>query len=305
MPAAQAALHSLSGRDPSVITWQTKRYRTSDGLTLVADIGGDPTAQPVILLHGGGQTRHSWRGLMRELVDGGYHAISLDARGHGESGWSPTEAYGLDSLADDLRTVIATLPYAPALVGASMGGATGLYAVGMSTDPVADALVLVDIVPRLNPQGAANIVGFMRGNLKGFATLDEAAHAVAAYNPHRPRPKDISGLMKNLRLRDDGRLHWHWDPAFFKERESTEPPQFSDQLHHAAKGVRIPVMLVRGLQSDIVDDAGIAELRGYLPQLEVFDVEGAGHMVAGDRNDAFNRGVMGFLRRTLPPRRTP
>jgi pimeloyl-ACP methyl ester carboxylesterase len=284
------------------VSWQTKRYHGSDGLTLVADVGGNPTAQPVILLHGGGQTRHSWRGLMRELVDDGYHVISLDARGHGDSQWSADAAYGLDSLADDLREVIATLAAAPALVGASMGGATALYMAGTSVTPLAAAMVLVDIVPRLNPQGAAKIVGFMRGNLKGFATLEEAADVVAAYNPHRPRPKDIRGLMKNLRLREDGRLHWHWDPAFFRQSDPTEPPQFAERLHRAAESVRIPVMLVRGLQSDIVDAAGISELRSHLPQLEVFDVEGADHMVAGDRNDAFNRGVTSFLQRTAPPR---
>lgn len=282
---------------------EMRRYRGSDGISLVADVGGDPSAAPVILLHGGGQTRHSWRGVMHELLSRGYHVINLDARGHGDSDWSPDGIYSLEALAADLRSVVATLSAPPALVGASMGGATSLYAVGMSTGPFASALVLVDIVPQLDPDGAKKIMSFMSANTYGFATLEEAADAVAAYNPHRPRPRDTAGLMKNLRRRADGRLHWHWDPRLLDAPQRPEPPVFADQLHHAAKHVRIPTLLVRGLKSDLVSDAGIAELRHYLPHLEVYDVAGAGHMVAGDKNDAFNDGVLGFLRRHMPPTR--
>jgi pimeloyl-ACP methyl ester carboxylesterase len=188
------------------------------------------------------------------------------------------------------------------MVGASMGGATSLYAVGNAAPdkPLARALILVDIVPRIDPVGGAKIGNFMRGNRDGFATLEEAAEAVSAYNPHRPKPKDISGLMKNLRLREDGRLHWHWDPKFLAPSHRAEPPDFTEQLHAAAEHVQIPTLLVRGLKSDIVSDEGIAEFRSHLPALQVFDVAGAGHMVAGDRNDAFNQGVIGFLREHLP-----
>src|SRR3546814_7417063 len=78
-------------------------------------------------------------------------------------------------------------------------------------------------------EGGKKIADFMGARPDGFATLEEASDAVAAYNPHRPRPKDISGLMKNLRLRDDGRLHWHWDPRFFKNEKRMEPPQFAER----------------------------------------------------------------------------
>jgi pimeloyl-ACP methyl ester carboxylesterase len=160
--------------------------------------------------------------------------------------------------------------------------------------------VLVDVVPRIDPDGGKKIGDFMRARPDGFATLEEAADAVSAYNPHRPRPKDVSGLMKNLRVRDDGRLHWHWDPRFVQNEKRVEPPQFAEILLDAADRVRIPSLLVRGMQSDIVSEAGVEEFRRHLPALEVYDVIGAGHMVAGDRNDAFNDGVIGFLQRHLP-----
>lgn len=125
---------------PPVI--ETRRYTAPSGISIAADVGGNPSAPTVIFMHGGGQTRHSWGGAMHELLSEGYQVISLDARGHGDSDWSPDGDYGLESLAADLHSVIATLSAPPALVGASLGGATGLYAVGNSPERIASALVL-------------------------------------------------------------------------------------------------------------------------------------------------------------------
>jgi pimeloyl-ACP methyl ester carboxylesterase len=278
----------------------TRRYTGAKGVELVADVGGDPRAPTIILLHGGGQTRHSWGGAMRQLVLRGYHVINLDARGHGDSQWAADGDYSLEVLAKDLECVIETLKSRPALVGASMGGATALLVAGAHANPVAAALVLVDIVPRIDTGGAAKIRSFMSSGGKGFGTLQEASDAVAAYNPHRPRPKSNAGLMKNLRLRIDGRLYWHWDPRVLQQVRHAEPPLFADRLNSAAEQVRIPTLLVRGLESDIVTEAAVTDFRAHLPQLEVFDVSGAGHMVAGDKNDAFNQGVFEFMQRHLP-----
>jgi len=283
-------------------SFETRRYAGSGGLFLTADVGGDPGASTVIFMHGGGQTRHSWREATTRLVAGGYHVISLDLRGHGDSDWSSSGEYGLESFAADLLAVIATLQMPPVLVGASLGGSTGLYAVGNSAAPIARALVMVDVVPRVDTVGAERIVSFMRSHPDGFASLEEAIDAVAAYYPHRPRPRDPAGLMKNLRLKADGRLYWHWDPQIVRTSSRLEPPDLVEPLLSAARRVRIPTLLVRGLLSDIVTDAGVAELRGVLPELEVFSVANAGHMVAGDRNDVFSAAIAAFLRRYAPIR---
>jgi pimeloyl-ACP methyl ester carboxylesterase len=140
----------------------------------------------------------------------------------------------------------------------------------------------------------------MTGHNEGFATLAEAADAVAAYNPDRSRPSDPSGLMKNLRLREDGRLHWHWDPRMMDQRPMPEPPSATSELEQVSKGVTVPTLLVRGGQRDIVDDERVRAMQKLVPQTEVFEVSGAEHMVAGDRNDAFNDGVVAFLTRHHP-----
>jgi hypothetical protein len=69
--------------------------------------------------------------------------------------------------------------------------------------------VLVDITPRVDQTGVAKVLGFMRAHAKeGFASIADAAQAVADYLPQRPRPKSNEGLKKNLRLSDgcDGRV---------------------------------------------------------------------------------------------------
>lgn len=110
------------------MTTVMRRYLVDDGVALTADVGGDPSAPAVILSHGGGQTRHSWGMAMTRLLADGYQVINVDARGHGDSDWSPAGDYRIERLAADLHAIAATLSSPPALVGASMGGAASLIA---------------------------------------------------------------------------------------------------------------------------------------------------------------------------------
>jgi pimeloyl-ACP methyl ester carboxylesterase len=273
------------------------------GLGLAADAYGPPGGAPVLFFHGGGQTRHSWDGTARLLGDAGWRATTVDLRGHGDSDWSRDGGYSLDVFAGDVRAAArgatAAGPCAPVLVGASLGGLASLVAIAEAPDPdaVARALILVDVAPHLEPAGVARIGEFMLGHLDGFASLEEVADAVAAYNPHRPRPTDLSGLRKNVRQREDGRWYWHWDPAFLSGGSIDEPRSYmnEDRLDAAARSLRLPTLLVRGRQSDVLSEQGARDLLALVPHAGYVDVGGAGHMVAGDRNDAFNAAVTSFL----------
>ena len=262
------------------------------GLYLAADVGGPEDGPPVILSHGGGQTRFAWGKAAGVLAAGGYRVVSVDLRGHGESDWASDRDYTLATMAEDLKAVAGAFDRAPALVGASLGGLASLYA--LSTGLEASALVLVDIVPKFNAEGAAKIGAFMAANPDGFASLEEAADAVSAYMPHRPRPKDVSGLKKNLREKE-GRLYWHWDPAFITGPRSAEGHRLAVSLDAVMADVTAPTLLVRGMTSDIVDEEGVRHMREMMPHAQFADVQGAGHMVAGDKNDAFNEAVIAFL----------
>ena len=278
---------------------QTIRIPIGDGLTIAADIAGPKGAPTVILGHGGGQTRHSWSKCELQLAQVGYFAINYDLRGHGDSDWSNDGEYTMEARADDLAHVAAAGSRPFALVGASMGGITALVAATQGLEPA--AIVLVDIVPKMNMAGADKVRGFMGASPNGFASLEEAADAISAYYPDRPRPKDLSGLHKNLRMGDDGRYRWHWDPRMMSDMRG-DPRRLLDIMDAADWTDRIPTLLVRGMKSDIVDDDGVEDLRRRIPALEVTDIRGAGHMVAGDRNDEFNVAVIEFLGRAMPAR---
>jgi pimeloyl-ACP methyl ester carboxylesterase len=284
--------------DPS--TPRTISFRGADGLTLRADARGDSGAPPVLFLHGGGQTRHAWGGTAAALASDGRLAITLDLRGHGESDWATGDApYRLERFAADLQAVVAQLDAAPALVGASLGGLTSLLAIGEAEAPLASAAVLVDIAPRIEPEGAKRITSFMVGRPDGYESLDEVADAIAEYTRHRSRPRDLESLKKNLRQLDNGRYTWHWDPRFMG---TDGPAEIVDRerLFAAARRLAMPTLLVRGRESDILSDHGVQEFLSHLPNAQYVDVGDAGHMVAGDRNDAFTEAVRGFLARAVP-----
>ena len=276
---------------------ETIRISFAEGLSLAADIAGPRGAPTVVLGHGGGQTRHSWDKCEQQLARAGYFAINYDLRGHGDSDWSPDGDYAIETRVRDLIAVAQHGSRPVALVGASLGGIAALVAASLGLEPA--ALVLVDIVPQMSPVGVAKIRNFMMANSDGFASHAEAADAISAYYPDRPRPKDLSGLSKNLRLRADGRYHWHWDQRMMTD-ERGNPAHLLAMMDAADWTDRVPTLLVRGMKSDIVDDAGVADLRRRIPALEIADIRGAGHMVAGDKNDEFNAAVIEFLARVMP-----
>jgi pimeloyl-ACP methyl ester carboxylesterase len=278
---------------------RTVTFEGFGAVRLVAHAYGNPTSPPVVLLHGGGQTRHAWAGTARRLADAGFHAISLDLRGHGDSDWSPDGDYSIDAFAADLRAVASTFAEPPAVVGASLGGGVALVAEGEATTPLTSAVVLVDIAHRIEMDGAMRILGFMTGRPEGFVSLEEAADAIAEYLPHRPRPTDLSGLTKNLRQGPDGRYRWHWDPALFQGHLTPASAQDPERRVLAARGLLVPTLLVRGRMSDLLSEEAAEEFLELVPHAEFVDVRDAGHMVAGDRNDIFTDAVAGFLSRHL------
>ena len=280
---------------------QSVQFRSSDGLDLLADQGGPPTATPVILLHGGGQTRFSWSRAAGELIDSGYQVLSPDLRGHGESQWSPNGSYELDDYIGDLSTQMESLPLSPVLVGASLGGVVSLIGLGERKLPEALALVLVDVVPRLEATGVQEVIDFMSANPDGFASVEEAADSVASYIPHRKRKSGADGLLKNLRKRGDGRYYWHWDPAVHANSGPGEPmAKMGLRMEQAAVNIEIPTLVVRGGQSRVVSPEGVKHLAELIPHANYVDVAEAGHMVAGDRNDEFNAVIRRFLAKVIP-----
>lgn len=276
------------------------RWRGAHGIWIAGDSWGDPQRPLVVLQHGGGQTRHAWKGTGQALGNAGYHAIAFDARGHGDSEWAVDGAYSQDVMVQDLQCILSTLGDGRpcVLVGASMGGGTSLVAAGERAVNCM-ALVLVDIAPRVEPEGVHNIQAFMRRNPGGFGSLDEVADAIASYQPYRPRPTNLHGLAKNVRRGANGRLYWHWDPRILDGQRDLDLVRRQAHLESCSRALTVPTLLVRGAYSDVLTEEGVRQFRGLVPHSEYVSIASAGHMVAGDRNDAFGNAVVDFLTRII------
>ena len=269
-------------------------FTANDGVRLVGETRGPDGGPLVLLLHGGGQTRHAWTSIANRLADEGYRVVTYDARGHGDSDWSPDGNYALPRHGLDLLGVLHALGKPAMLVGASMGGTSSLIAAS-DAPAVARALILVDIVPGFAADGVQRVRDFMTANPEGFASLEEAAAAVSAYNPNR-KTGNPAGLMRNLREGADGRLHWHWDPRVIGETPTAETSKMlAARLHSLPES--LPILLVAGANSDVVDERAMDTFREQAPHAEIVSVARAGHMVAGDRNDAFGDAISLFLKR--------
>lgn len=269
-------------------------FLCDDGIKLRAHAYGNPDHPPVVLSHGGGQTRHSWGGTAQTLAQLGWYAICYDHRGHGESDWCNSGVYPTDRFAQDQINIADALGQAPVLIGASLGGIAAMIAQGSHPQrQIFSAIVLVDITPNMSRDGAMEVLSFMRRDMEeGFASLEDAADAIARYTG-RARRKDLSGLRKNLR-NQNGRWFWHWDPGFVKERlgENNGP----ERLMQLCQNIEQPLMLIRGRESNLVTEERARDFLQAVPHARYADVANARHMVAGDRNDIFTQAVTGFLK---------
>lgn len=287
-----------------MISSQRLEFTGCERNQLVADLyAADSPRGLVLLAHGGGQTRHSWGGTARALAGQGITAVTMDQRGHGDSDWVESAAYDFHAFANDMSCAASQIReqtgIKPAIVGASLGGLAGLFAAGNETgDDAFAALVLVDITPKMKVDGVRRIIGFMsEHSQQGFANVEEAADAISAYLPHRPRPTDLSGLSKNLRQGDDGRFRWHWDPKFISSRADADShaEEVEAQGFQAARRLKMPVLLVRGRESELVGESEVDAFIEAVPHAEFADIAGARHMVAGDRNDVFTDALLTFF----------
>ena len=273
-------------------------FKGHQDIKIAADVWGSNNQELVILLHGGGQTRHAWGDTGKKLAEAGYHSVALDLRGHGDSEWHADGDYSIRAYKDDLVSIINEIGKPARLVGASLGGMASLLLAGdeINSD-LCTALIMVDIGIYPDPVGSDRIVSFMLSGEGGFNSLEDVAKSISDYLPHRKKPKDLEGLKKNLRLKDDGRYYWHWDPRFIRRRPGSQDREgYFDLQLKAAEKVTIPTLLIRGALSDVVTMEDVDYFLSVISHAKFVEIEKAAHMIAGDRNDIFAEEAIKFLK---------
>ena len=273
------------------------KFSVSKTLKIAASSWGSQSDPLVILLHGGGQTRHAWGATGKKLSKAGFYALAIDLRGHGDSDWHVEGNYSINAYKHDLVTIIKKLGRSASLVGASLGGMISLSLAGdKDNSELCSSLVMVDIGIYPDPEGSDRILNFMQSRNEGFESLEDAAKTISNYLPHRKKPKDTKGLIKNLRLKEDGKYYWHWDPRFIQKREQNKRKNFYVSLEQSAKRVTVPTLLIRGALSDVVTQKDVRLFLSTIPHAEFEEIQKAAHMLVGDKNDIFAEATIKFLK---------
>jgi esterase len=247
---------------------------------------GDPAAPPVLLLHGGNQSCHSWDLVSLHLSDR-YHVYALDQRGHGDSEWNRELDYSIDAMAADALAFLADQGLErPIVFGHSMGGRVTLQA--MLQDPTAArALVLVDVGPELSAKGTKVIGDFITHNVE-FDDLEVFLDNVARYDRFRSREHIARTVKYNLLVRADGKY-------VSKVDHRRLPGRMREMTLDSVAAIECPVLVVRGAESDVLPADAAERFVAALPAGRLVTVPNVGHNVHGGNTPGFLEAVGAFL----------
>ncbi len=289
--ASAAKYWGITVTDP--IVWEDKFIHINQ-LRLHYLDWGNKQARPMVLLHGGGQTAHSWD-LTAIVLRSWYHVMALDQRGHGESEWAPDRDYSSERQADDILHFVGDLQlHKPILVGLSLGGLNGLVFAKRHSHDLA-ALIVVDVGPRVEFEGSQNIKKFMT-NQDTFSSIDQAVTRAAQFNPLRPRDHIRFSIRHNLMQTPNGDWTWRYD-KYFREPERLAERNWECITWEDIEEIKCPTLIVRGANSDVFS-ADTAELMAKtIPNACWVEVPRAGHTVASDNPAGFAHATIDFLDR--------
>lgn len=256
------------------------RVTTTDGVDIaVHDLGG--TGRPLVLAHATGLHGLVWRPLVDHL-ENDLHCISLDARGHGDSGLPPELDFAWDGLARDILAVVDGLGLdRPFGLGHSSGGAAMLLAEQARPGAFAGLYcfepTVVDADPPLGRDPDNWLAAGARRRRESFASRDEAfanysskqpfsgvaPAALQAYVDHGFA--DLAGSGVRLKCRGE-------HEALVNEMATAHDAYL--HLHE----VRCPVMLAAGEGTDAFGPALVQSLAARLPDVNTEVVPGVGHL---------------------------
>ena len=248
----------------------------------------------MLLLHGFAQTCHSWDFVALSFSDK-YRVIALDQRGHGDSAWAPDGDYSPETQQKDIAAVVDALGLNDfVLMGLSMGGRNSFTYAGNHTDKL-KALVIVDAGPQNMQAGSGNIRSFVQQEDE-LDSVDAFVDRVLQYNPRRDAVQVRGSILHNLMELPSGKWTWKYDKLLRSpDRRIGADPATAERLWGYLESIQCPVLVVRGGASDIMALDIAESMHDRIPNATMVTVEGAGHLVMGDRPAGFQKAVTGFL----------
>lgn len=270
------------------------RYVKANGLSFHYQEWGDPGLPPMLALHGFAQTCHSWDFVALSLCDR-FRVIALDQRGHGDSDWAPDGDYSPETQQADIAGVVDALGLEDfVLMGLSMGGRNSFTYAANHPDKI-KALVIVDAAPQTQRGGGENIRNFVQQDDE-LDSIDAFVERVLEFNPRRA-PEQVRGSIRhNLKQLPNGKWTWKYDKRLrAPDRRMGADPETVQRLWGYVESLQCPTLVVRGGESDVVALDTAEEMFRRIPNGRLTTVEGAGHLVMGDRPAGFQKAVTEFL----------
>lgn len=256
---------------------------TVDGINIhVRDHPGrNAGTLPVVCLPGLARTTADFDTLADALAVEGHRVIAMDYRGRGRSDYDPDPGkYSLPVELGDVITVLVALKCEPAVfVGTSRGGILAMLMAAVRPTAVAGA-VLNDIGPVLEAEGLLRIKGYV-GKLPTPANYDEAARILArVFGPQFPKLSHDDWLNSARRTYKDkdGILVVDYDVALARTLDDFDPAKPLPDLWQQFEALKpVPVMAIRGANSDLLSAATVREMSERHPDLETLVVPDQGH----------------------------
>jgi esterase len=249
--------------------------------------------RPILFLHGGALTAHTWDLCCLALRDD-FHCLALDQRGHGDSEWAPDADYSIAAQREDIKGFAAAVGLDNfVLVGMSMGAINSL-AYAIAYPETLSALVLIDAGPNVRRPGSSRIRDFVNGGVKP-ESLEAIVDRALAFNPRRDPLILRRSLMHNLRRQDDGSWVWKYDRRRFQQMGGERHGEERRGLADGLANITCPTLVVRGAESDVFHDEDAERLAAGLPDGRWVKIPRAGHTVQGDNPKDLVAALRAFL----------
>jgi esterase len=238
---------------------------------------GAANAPPVVCVHGYTGSADAFNALARRFEQRA-RFIALDVRGHGDSDWSSTGAYGYLDQMSDVEALVNRLELEKfVLIGTSMGGVIAMAYAAAHPNRLR-ALVINDVGPEVE-EGSTRITGMVGARPSSFPSLDAAkkyraeASPILAARPAEDQHEVALGVLKEAA---DGSWGWKMDPAYITQRIAHGAPKRPD-LWPGLAALPCPTLVIWGTTSDVLGKAQADRMVATLPKGELVAVPGIGH----------------------------